>query len=832
MFKHYLIIALRNLVKNKINSAIKIIGLGLGLAAVLTVIIVNYSELTWDSFWQDADQIYLVRSESWIGNRQEVMDVVSEIHYPQLRASLNDQLWMTKIEPSSTEVSLVEADESVPLPKPMLITQVDPDFLAIFQPEVLAGDLSAFSQNPDVAVISQTIAKQIFGKESPLGKLLEFRLPPTIAQQQSGEQPALQQVRIIAIVDIDNSRSHVIPSIFFPRLQNPPIAPDQGSYMRDTYVKAKKGLEASHIETLLNKAGEASFSNDEEEHKYNRAKYSLMPIAERHMNDSASEGNRTRVVVLSLLGIVILIVAIGNFISLGLAGYVARQKEVALRRMQGAGIAQLIAQYWLENLLYVAVSFLLALILCELFLPHLAGLLQFPLVDGIFVSPVIALICATIVLLVSLVIACYPAIYFSKMNPAIILRANRSTETPASIITRKVLLLVQFIALASLVIGLAAIHSQLKLINEYQPGYKTQGTVMFMGQGNVSLNKTQRETLKQQLNKMPGFIAAASPVGDIPGRNEHTMNISTKVNDELSEHTVIYDWLSDADYFDAYGIALIAGTKENIITSLNKTFSRNQNGPAMEAILCRATATAMGFTSPQEALGQTIEVFKQPGMLQAPSAKIIGVVENVHIGDHKKAPMDCMYMTLNTIGVNGLPLAVSFDRKLSEQEINNIKTLWDAVAGAPPHHWLFANSLADRYRNEQRLQLFMSGFALVALMIGLLGIYGITALNTQKRAREIALRKLHGAKQWQIIRLLNRDFSLIAILANLIAWPIALYAVSSWLENFHQHFSLALWLPVFCAAALAISLLVVWLTVTLHSLSIGHLRPAEVLRDE
>lgn len=832
MFKHYLIIALRNLVKHKINSAIKIIGLGLGLAAVLTVIIVNYSELTWDSFWQDADQIYVVRSESQIGNRQEVMDVVSEIHYPQLRASLNDQLWMTKIEPSSTEVSLVQANKSVPLPKPMLITQVDPDFLAIFQPEVLAGDLSTFSLNPDVAIISQTIAKQIFGKESPLGKLLEFRLPPTIDQQQSGEQPALQQVRIIAIVNIDNSRSHVLPSIFFPRLQNPPIAPDKGSYMRDTYVKAKKNLGEDHIEALLNKASEASLSTSKEENKYDRIKYSLMRIAERHMNDNTSDGNRTRVIILSLLGMVILIIAIGNFISLGLAGYVARQKEVALRRMQGAGIAQLVAQYWLENLLYVVASFVLALILCELFLPHLAGLLQFPLVDGIFVSPLLALICAAMVLLVSFLIACYPAIYFSKMNTAIILRANRSTETPASIITRKVLLLVQFAALASLVIGLAAIHSQLKLINEYQPGYKTKGTVMFIGQGNVSLNKTQRETLKQQLHKMPGFIAAASPVGDIPGRNEHTMNISTKANGEQREHRVIYEWLSDADYFDAYDIALIAGTKENIITSLNKIFSREQNGPAMEAILCRSTAAALGFAYPQEALGQTIEVFKQPGMLQAPSAKIIGVIENIHIGDHKKAPLDCMYMTINTIGVNGLPLAVSFNRELSEQEIVNIKTLWDAIAGAPPHHWLFANSLADRYRNEQRLQLFMSGFALVALMIGLLGVYGITALNTQKRAREIALRKLHGAKQWQIIRLLNRDFSLIAVLANVIAWPIAIYAVSTWLENFHQHFSLMVWLPVFCASALAISLLVVWLTVTLHSLGIAHLRPAEVLRAE
>ncbi|HCS64242.1 MAG TPA: hypothetical protein DIW64_09260 [Cellvibrio sp.] len=831
MFKHYLIIALRNLVKNKINSAIKIIGLGLGLAAVLTVIIVNYSELTWDSFWQDADQIYLVRSESRIGSRQDVMDGINEIHYPQLRASLGEQLWMTKIESSDTVVSMIDANQSSPLPKPMPITQVDPDFLAIFQPEVLAGDLSIFAQRSDVAIISQTIAKQIFGQDDPLGKLLQFRLTPTVAQQHSGEQPALQLVRIIAVVAIDNSRSHIRPAIFFPRLQNPPIAADQASFIRDAYIKAKTDLAPSHIETLLNKAGELSLSADEEENKYRRVKYSLMPIADRHMNDKLSDGNRTRVVILSLLGTVILIVAIGNFISLGLAGYVARQKEVALRRMQGAGITQLVAQYWLENLVYVAAAFLSALIICELFLPHLAGLLQFPLVDGIFVSPVLALICVAMVLLVSLLIACYPALYFSRMNPSIILRANRSTETPASIITRKVLLLVQFIVLVSLVIGLAAIHAQLKLINEYQPGYKTEGIVMVIGQGNTSLGKTQRETLKQELNKIPGFIAAASPMGDIPGRNEHTMDISSMVNNELREKKVIYDWVIDADYFETYGVALIAGTKENINTSLNKPFSRDQND-TMDAILCRTTIAALGFSSPQEALGQTIEVFKQLGRPHGPTAKIIGVIENVHIGDHRKARLDCMYMTLNSFGVGGMPFAMNFNHELSSQEIDNIKTLWANAAGTPPHHWLFANSLADRYRNEQRLQLFMSGFALVALLIGLLGIYGITALNTQKRAREIALRKLHGAKQWQIIRLLNRDFSSIAILANVIAWPIAIYAVSIWLENFHQHFSLVMWLPIFCAAALAISLLVVWLTVTLHSLSIGHLRPAEVLRDE
>ena len=291
---------------------------------------------------------------------------------------------MTKIESSNTELSIVRDNEPVAFPTPVAITQVDPDFLIIFQPHVLIGDLSAFAQQPDVAAISQTVATQIFGQENPLGKILQFRLQPTIAQQQSGEQTALQQVRIIAVVAIDNPRSQIRPAIFFPRLHNPPMPTDQGAFMREVYVKAKNKLDSSYMEALLNKASEASLSADEQENKYSPVKYSLMSIAERHMNDNTSGGNRTRVIVLSLLGIVILVVAIGNFISLGLAGYVARQKEVALRRMQGAGIWQLLSQYWLENLVYVATAFLLALIICELYIPYLAGLLQFPLVGGIF----------------------------------------------------------------------------------------------------------------------------------------------------------------------------------------------------------------------------------------------------------------------------------------------------------------------------------------------------------------------------------------------------------------------------------------------------------------
>lgn len=190
-----------------------------------------------------------------------------------------------------------------------------------------------------------------------------------------------------------------------------------------------------------------------------------------------------------------------------------------------------------------------------------------------------------------------------------------------------------------------------------------------------------------------------------------------------------------------------------------------------------------------------------------------------------------MYLSLGGLVGAGI-FAINFDHAPSEQEIESIRKIWIDMTGVSPHHWMFSGSMADRYKHERNLQWFMSVFVLVALLIGLLGIYGVTALNAQKRAREIALRKLHGARHWQIVKLLNRDFSLMVIVANLFAWPCAIYFINGWLKDFHQHFSLPLWLPVFCLVSLGGCLIMVWVTATGHSLATSRLRPAEVLRDE
>lgn len=827
MFIHYLRVALRNLIKHPLNSLIKILGLALGLAGALLVMIVNYSELTWDSFWPDAEQIYLVRGKQNFNKEQSFGDHIGEPYYAQLRASLSEKMWMTELNLNSTPVSWLDENQQPVVGANITTIQVSSDFIDIFQPHIIVGDLSEFAASPNVAFITQTTAKQLFGNQNPLGKILTIPVRQSFAQQVANEPAAPVMAKIIAVVDMDNSRSHIVSGLYFPKLEHP-LSDSQQYMLYETYIKPKATMTDLELTAALNQAAENYLPQDPKERELSRTQYQLMPISARHMNDNSSSGNQQRVIILSLLGALILLVAVSNFINLSLAGYVARQKEVALRRIQGANKIQLLWQYWLDAGIYVLLACLLALIFCELFIPFLKSDLQIPLVQSLFVELPLVLAVVVILLVVSLALALYPAVYFSRVRAAHILRANRSSETPVSVYTRKFLLLVQFISVSGLLIGLASIHNQLRLIDSYQPGYKTKDIVMLLDRGGLLNSESKADVVAQQLQQLPGVIAGSRTLSVIPGEYPSNEEVSASINGQLVTVAAMRDWYVSADYFAAYGIPLLAGNRETLLAGMQLT--PDGAVPPTQVVLCRTTALRLGFSSPADALGQTVKIFQRQGSVPGLETKVRAVIEDVHMGSHKIAPQPCMYFQL--AGVTGLLMfAVSFDHAASEQEIAAIKKIWADVFGTPPHHWLLSGSLADKYKHERNLQWFMSLFALVTLVIGLLGIYGITSLSTQKRAREIALRKLHGASAWQIIGLINRDFARLVIIANLIAWPLAIYLVSGWLENFHQHFSPALWLPIFCSLALALCLLMVWLTATLHSFFQARLRPADALRN-
>lgn len=824
MLNHYIVIALRNLMKKKLNTFIKVVGLALGLVAVLLTAIVNFSELTWDSFWRDADNIYMLRTEPGVMNGMRTLDYVQEADFIKMR-SLQAHLWLTEIDEKPTSVSLVVDGKAAPSQQKISVIRVDPDFLDIFQPNVISGDVGTFAQNPDAAFISQSVATILFGSDNPLGKTLLFPWGGESWRSQGDATPQMRLVTIIAVVDIDNPRSHINPGLFFPKLDYPQLSSGDAAGISATYIKSKTKKSQRDIAALVNQAIE------EMPGRYaSKNTYELMAIGDRHLNDTSSEGNRKRIYILTLVALTILIIAVSNFINLSLAGYVARQKEVALRRIHGAWVSDLVWQYWIETLLYVSLSGLLALIMVELISPHLKNFLEIPLVETIFVSPMLASLCAAFFLLIALIIALYPAVYFSRLNAATILKANRSVENRISLNTRRVLLTIQFTMISVLMVGIATVILQMKIISQYNPGYKTHDILMLINQSDTPPAKEKMAVIKRELASIPSFVAASVTIGDIPGRQEQTMMLGSTIEYESRTVNVIFDWVADQDYFATFGIDFVAGGQ----AAMDAAFVRNRQGDSeMDVILCRTTAAKLGYKTPEDALGRSIDLFKKPNDIHAPSptGKIIAVVNDIHLGSHKKPPLDCMFAVLDAEVMN-MPFAINFSNPPASSDIDAIRKLWEKFSGAPPHHWMFSGSLSDRYKNEQRIQFIILSFTFAAMILGVLGIYGITALDTQKRTREIAMRKLYGANKCQLIFLLSRKVAYIAALANFIAWPFAIYVCSRWLENFHEHFAIQMWLPIFCVGALVMCLFMVGLTVSGHSLAISRLRPAEALRDE
>lgn len=827
MFVHYLQVAVRHLLKHPLNSVIKILGLALGLAGALLVMIVNYSELTWDSFWPEAEQIYLVRGKTEASNLKGFQDSVSEVDYYNFRAALAGKLWFSEIRPYSVAVSWTDEAVEQTQSQQLLTLQVAADFLEIFQPKIIAGDLGAFVSDPNTAFITKKAAEKLFGKTNPIGMLVTIPQRPTFSPQHDNVPTSPVQARIIAVVDMDNPRSQIPGGIYYPKLEYPLRSQNEYFESWEVYAKPKEELDRESIAALLNQVVASNLPEVPEARRLRETVYQLMPITERHLHDGGSAGNQQRILILGVLGLLILVVALSNFINLGLAGHVARQKEVALRRVHGAAKTQLLWQYWVDSLIYVSIACLLALMMCESLLPKLSADLQLPLVDGVLVDPQLAGAVVILMLLASCVVALYPAIYFSKQNAATILRANRSTENHISIFVRKTLLNIQFVAASGLIIGLASIYLQLKFIDNYKPGYKTKDIVMLVDQSGSQITPGQLDVLGDRLKQLPGYIAASSSVTPLPGQNERPEEVTSQIDDQQITVNTNAEWFASPDYFAAMGIPILAGNRETLAAGFELTAEGAR--PATQVVLCRTTAQQLGFKSPEDALGQRVQIFKWIGANDMDS-RVRAVVDDVHLGSHKLAPKPCMFLSLSGVGGN-LIHAVNLDHPATEAEIAHIKAIWQEITGAKPHHWLLAGSLADQYRHERNIEWFLMLFALVALVIGILGVYGMTALSTQKRAREIALRKLHGASAWQILGHINRDMTRIVLVANLIAWPVAGYLVNRWLENFYQHFSLAIWLPQFCALALALGLFSVWFTASLHSVAQGRIRPADVLRD-
>lgn len=846
MLKHYLMIALRNLLKNKTQSFINIFGLALGLSASIMIMLINHSELTRDAFWKDAEKIYVVEQ---LGDQQRADARFSHLQHEtkhQLKDFYPEIAYSARLFSDMTLVSAV-GDSGEPRTFNESVSQIDPEFLDIFSFDIVQGDLNTFSLTRNGVILTESFAIKYFGNNNVTGKILTIDTSVLGNREDNlGAQNRQQDYFVVAVIKDIPYRTEIQYQIMIPHYDQPVIETQEDQtkivniyYNARTFIKLHKVEQLEKIKARLPEFADKALSSirygDRAPSEFTQVK--LINIAQASLASEGSQSTSERVWMLFFLAIIIVSMASINTINLTLAAYVQRQREVALRKTLGAKRREIFIQFWIETLLSITASFLFALILLEYLIPWLSATLAIDNTRNFLYTTHFFGQLMLLVLAISVIIGCYPGIYLARIKPALILHASRYHETLGSIRLRKLLVVVQFLLSAALVIAAGIVSLQLYKTMNYKPGYQTKNILYAYHKIMPRSDSGQRNNLKQQILKLPGVEVVSGALPGIPGKDSPRAQVS-RVDQPISEaRQLMFSFLADADGLLLLNIPLIAGRTVKVMDKepgiANQITEQGQSSPTdIEEIIINLQAVAyLGFESPAAAVGQVIKRYFNEDENISKQYRIVGVTDWLHLDEHaKEAQPTALWMP------NMEPIRSALGVRFSSSDQNalnkDIQDIWQDIFGVAPNIWLLEDQLNGQYRNQRTTAKFIYIFSALAIVISTLGLYGLAALSAQKRTREIALRKLHGASAFTIIKMLAADFSKLVLIANIIAWPLALYAMNYWLQSFRLKIDLMRWGSALAVTALALALIVAWLTLTLQAWKVAQTKPADSLREE
>jgi len=797
MFKSYFKVALRNLKRFKAYSLINIAGLAVGMACCFLILLFVKDELSYDRYHKNSDQIYRLIIEVNVEGKKTLGAITPPPMGPALVNDFPEAINAARFIRTSREEVLISHGDKEFYERRFFFA--DPSVFDVFSFPLIRGDPEASLKEPYSVVITEEIAEKYFGDEDPLGNVITFNNK--------------DDYKITGVLKNIPHNSHFRFDFLasFRTLNHYFILPldDWGSCALYTYMLIPKGCSplelGKRFPSFLKKyVGERHFI--EELH--------LQPLTSIHLHSNLSgeiEANSdiSYLYIFSAIAFLIMFVACINFVNLSTARQMNRGREVGMRKVLGAHRLQIFNQYLGESIFFAFAALPLTFLLVELFLPVFNPLVKKEMTVGYFNNLFFILAIFGLTLVVGIASGTYPALFLSAFQPIKVLKGAFKSGSARQIL-RSILVLAQFAVSISLITCTIIINNQMNYIRNKKLGFDKDHIVILPIKERQLLFKVQ--SFKNELLRNSNILNV-SLSSDVPGKNGINSNPFHPEGFGKNSNLKIANMRVDYDFLETLGIEIKEG----------RNFSKEFATDASEAfILNEAAVEKMGWESP---LGKQLEWLPGPG--RSKRGTVIGIIKDFHF--------ESLHQRIEPLVLHIWPQSFSYFlvriRPTSiKGTLSFIKNKWEEFAPNYPLVYSFLDEDSDKlYKSEQRLGKIFVYFSALSIFIACLGLFGLTLFAAEQRTKEIGIRKVLGASVPRIVFLLSKEFTKWVLLANIIAWPIAYYAMSRWLQNFAYRISIEPWIFVLAAA---LSFVVALLTVSYQAIKAALANPAEALRYE
>ena len=807
MFKNYLKVALRNLYLYKGFSLINILGLAIGITGCLVIGLFVWDELQYDKFIKDGDTIYRIylKTTSSTGtntsaNTPPMFTTYMQQNYPEVQQTTRMFMWSGKM--------LMEVGEKKGYEEKGLIA--DSTFFTMFPLRFSKGSSSAALDAPTSVVITEEIAQKYFGSADPIGKTIKLDKEDFAVKGVLAPVPAHFHLDFKYIIPLAAAG---LPA---ERMQS------WGWQQFFTYIKVKEGTNIQQLQNKFQKAVKEEGDRETEAGGFTTLPF-FQPLKDIHLHsakfeyDNAKRGNATYVKGLTIIAVFVLLIACFNFINLSTARSFRRAKEIGVRKVAGADRKQLIFQFMGETILVSLIAIVIAVIATLLILPALNDFTDKAISFNLFRNPLLALFILGVAVFIGALSGLYPAIMMSGFQPIKVLKGLKptgSTSFPAAL--RQGLVIVQFALSALLIVCTVVVYRQMAYLNQKDLGFNKDQLLYFNIVGGVEENA---DVFKDELKRSSGVVSVTGGYG-LPGDQLAGDGITVPGPEGDKEHQAI-QILVDHDYIKTIGLQVVAG----------RDFSRDMATDVREGFIINETAVReLGFGTPEKAIGQRLnwnEWVPVDTLDPVKRGKVIGVVKDFHVKSlHEKLSTTILHIYPPVLE----KMAVKVRTADLPSTIDYIKRTWNKFSPEYPLDYKFLDeNFAAMYSSETKLSTLLWIFTAMAIFIGCMGLFGLAAFSAEQRVKEIGIRKVLGASVVQIVALLSTTFLRPVLLASLIAFPVAWWAMHNWLQGFPYRVGISWWIFALAAAA---ALLIALLTVSFQSVKAATSNPVKNLRTE